>query len=772
LVSRSILDANYTKINKQLNMIRQIIAVMVVSSSLLQIGQTVFSASANLISNPSVETVSANDATKPEGWATGKWGTNTTAFSYLTSGASDGTRAVKITMTAYTNGDTKWIPNDVPVTPGKTYTFTHAYQSNVKTSLDMRYTSTAGVVSYVSLSASLPVSTTWRTDSYTFTVPAGMKSVTFMHLLKKVGTLTTDAYSLVDISGGTPRDTTKPIVSINSPANSGNVSGQVTVNAQANDDTGVVGVKFYLDNNVLGSEDTTSPYQTTWNTVTTANGAHALLAVARDAAGNVATSSVNTVTVNNVTAQTGQITVTVAVINDNGGTKQVANFPIAINGTTLTSGVAKTFSVGNYTITKVIDAQYTSSFSGNCDTNGSFTLNANAQIICTLTYNDIAQTLPPVDPNNLILNPSFESLSPSDASAPQNWNRSGWGTNTRTLSYPVAGENGGKATRVEITSYTDGDVKWSSDTINNVTGKRYRFAQRYRANVPTYVDVRYVHANGSVTYEDIGQRIEGGGIWKTFEADFEVPQDVISLKVMAILNSVGYLEVDSMSLVERPRVVLSTGAITLEFDDGYASVYQYAIPILNARGIKSTQAIISDYLGGQYVTKAQMLEMQSQGHEIASHTRTHAHLTEITHSEAVDEITNSKSRLQSLGANVSTFVYPYGEYNASVEQIVRNAGYTGARTVNFGFNNKDTNRFELKDYHIESDTSIASVKQLINQAVADDTWLVFELHQQKQNCADDLYCNTPAFLTELADYIVQSGIKVVTIKEGIEAMNQ
>jgi peptidoglycan/xylan/chitin deacetylase (PgdA/CDA1 family) len=752
-------------------MIRQIIAVMVVSSSLLQIGQIAFSASANLIHNPSVETVSVSDTTKPDGWATGKWGTNTTTFSYVSTGAYDGTRAIKIATTAYTSGDAKWIPNEIPVTPGKTYTFSHAYQSNVTTSLDMRYTSTSGVVSYKSLAGTLPVANTWKTDSYTFTVPSGMKSVTFMHLLEKVGTLTTDAYSLVDQSANTT-DTTKPTVSIISPVASTTLSGSVTINVQATDNIGVTGVKFYLDGSQVGSEDITSPYQTIWNTSSSTNGVHSLFAVARDAQGNSATSTAILININNLVAQTGTITIAVSVVNDNGGTKQVANFPISINGNTFTSGVAKMFPVGSYVITKVTDAQYTSSFSGNCDTNGSFTLNANAQITCTLTYNDIAQTPPPVDPNNLILNPSFETPTSKDSTIPQNWNRSGWGTNTRTLTYPVAGENGGKATRVEITSYTDGDVKWSSDTINNVTGKRYRLTQRYRANVPTYVDVRYVHANGDVTYEDIGQRIEGDGTWKTFEADFEVPQDVISLKVMAILNSVGYLEVDSMSLIERPRVSLSSGTITLEFDDGYASVYQYAIPILNARGIRSTQAIISDYLGGLYVTKAQMLEMQSQGHEIASHTRTHAHLTEITQSEAVDEISNSKSRLQSLGANVSTFVYPYGEYNASVEQIVRNAGYIGARTVNFGFNNKDTNKFELRDYHIESDTSIASVKQLINQAIANDTWLVFELHQQKQNCADDLYCNTPAFLTELADYIVQSGINVVTLKEGVEQMSR
>ncbi|HVV67334.1 MAG TPA: Ig-like domain-containing protein [Candidatus Saccharimonadales bacterium] len=98
---------------------------------------------------------------------------------------------------------------------------------------------------------------------------------------------------------GPPVDTTPPTVSITAPAKSASVSGSVTVSANANDDTGVAGVQFKLDGANLGSEDTTSPYSTTWDTTQATNGTHTLTAVARDAAGNTATSSTVTVTVNN-----------------------------------------------------------------------------------------------------------------------------------------------------------------------------------------------------------------------------------------------------------------------------------------------------------------------------------------------------------------------------------------------------------------------------------------------------------------------------------------
>lgn len=75
----------------------------------------------------------------------------------------------------------------------------------------------------------------------------------------------------------------------------------MTISAAASDNVGVAGVQFKLDGINLGSEDTTSPFSFSWNTTLTANGAHALTAIARDAAGNQATSSAVIIAVNNET---------------------------------------------------------------------------------------------------------------------------------------------------------------------------------------------------------------------------------------------------------------------------------------------------------------------------------------------------------------------------------------------------------------------------------------------------------------------------------------
>src|SRR5437773_5772858 len=93
-------------------------------------------------------------------------------------------------------------------------------------------------------------------------------------------------------------DTTPPTVSITAPPNGATVPGTVTVSASASDNVGVMGVQFKLDGVNLGAEDTTNPYSISWNSSLAANGTHTLTALARDAAGNTATSAIS-VTVDN-----------------------------------------------------------------------------------------------------------------------------------------------------------------------------------------------------------------------------------------------------------------------------------------------------------------------------------------------------------------------------------------------------------------------------------------------------------------------------------------
>jgi hypothetical protein len=98
---------------------------------------------------------------------------------------------------------------------------------------------------------------------------------------------------------GAPVDTTPPTVSMAAPANGATVSGPVTLTANATDNVAVASVQFKLDGNSVGSPITQAPYTMSWDSTTVANGSHTITAVATDLAGNSATATAVSVTVNN-----------------------------------------------------------------------------------------------------------------------------------------------------------------------------------------------------------------------------------------------------------------------------------------------------------------------------------------------------------------------------------------------------------------------------------------------------------------------------------------
>ena len=169
-------------------------------------------------------------------------------------------------------------------------------------------------------------SSTWTTYTATTQVSAGTHAVAIAftndyYVPPADRNLLVDKVTIIAPSS----DTTPPTVSLSAPANGATVSGTaVTVSATASDNVGVAGVQFKLDGANLGAEDTTSPYSVSWDTTKATNGSHTLTAVARDAAGNSATSASRTVTVSNAPADTTPPTGSVTINGGAAGTNNVS----------------------------------------------------------------------------------------------------------------------------------------------------------------------------------------------------------------------------------------------------------------------------------------------------------------------------------------------------------------------------------------------------------------------------------------------------------------
>lgn len=135
------------------------------------------------------------------------------------------------------------------------------------------------------------------------------------------------------------------------------------------------------------------------------------------------------------------------------------------------------------------------------------------------------------------------------------------------------------------------------------------------------------------------------------------------------------------SIDEKSSKVFSAGTtvVALTFDDTFADNYQVG-DLAAARGLDVTFFVNSGRLGlAGYMTKEQVLALQQQGHEIGGHTISHTNLT--TDADAQRQVCNDRAALLDAGLAVTSFAYPFGANNATVNEIPKQCGYNSARDV-------------------------------------------------------------------------------------------
>ena len=194
-----------------------------------------------------------------------------------------------------------------------------------------------------------------NSTSATLTISAGSAVGTF-----KIIAPDSNASTTITVSA----DSIAPSVSITTPSNGATLSGStVTLTASSSDNAAVTSVQFKLDNVSIGASGATSPYSITWNSTSVADGAHTLVAVVADGAGNISTSSAISVTVNNSvvasvsTSNASSVDMFSAVFNgvisnDGGASSTVKGFQYGLTsslGTTISESVLA--GVGNYSTT-------------------------------------------------------------------------------------------------------------------------------------------------------------------------------------------------------------------------------------------------------------------------------------------------------------------------------------------------------------------------------------------------------------------------------------
>lgn len=100
------------------------------------------------------------------------------------------------------------------------------------------------------------------------------------------------------------------------------------------------------------------------------------------------------------------------------------------------------------------------------------------------------------------------------------------------------------------------------------------------------------------------------------------------------------------------------------------------------------------------LTTAELQQMRDAGMEIGGHTLSHPILKTLSDAEVEREIRDNKQELEAkLGVTLKVFAYPNGkvgiDYLPRHAELVKNLGYIGAVSTEWGVNGPDTDRWQL-----------------------------------------------------------------------------
>jgi peptidoglycan/xylan/chitin deacetylase (PgdA/CDA1 family) len=200
------------------------------------------------------------------------------------------------------------------------------------------------------------------------------------------------------------------------------------------------------------------------------------------------------------------------------------------------------------------------------------------------------------------------------------------------------------------------------------------------------------------------------------------------------------------------------------------TIYDNAFPPMKRLGFVATVNAIADRTMGldpRYMHREHLLELQSDGWEIASHSVYHSRpLTKMSLSEADYEFKESARQLRSLGLRINSFTYPYDSRNNALENLSK-AYYqdvaSGGEVAN-PFPPPDF--YFLKRMGIYHHMSVDYVCNKIKAAEQQNSWLILIFHNISD--ASSAIAYPPDQFRQILEFLHSQPAEVVTQWEGTQ----
>lgn len=220
--------------------------------------------------------------------------------------------------------------------------------------------------------------------------------------------------------------------------------------------------------------------------------------------------------------------------------------------------------------------------------------------------------------------------------------------------------------------------------------------------------------------------------------------------------------------------------ILFTFDDGSSGVYNYAYPIMKAKGMVGTTWAVKDLSTSEdpaFMSPATLQKLYAAGWDVSNHTLNHPDdITILPLAQKIKEYKDNMTWLNSLGFTRSSAhaCFPMGSFDAQLLSLLPTIGVKSARSTIHGVQAAPVEDiYRLKCVAVGRDTDINFVKDVINTAVATGSSVFFMFHDAapspNMTNPDDAIVISSAKLSEIVNYVnnlkVAGKVKVPTISQ-------
>ena len=139
----------------------------------------------------------------------------------------------------------------------------------------------------------------------------------------------------------------------------------------------------------------------------------------------------------------------------------------------------------------------------------------------------------------------------------------------------------------------------------------------------------------------------------------------------------------------------------LTIDDGYASVWENALPLLDKFGYKATIFVPASHVGGgNYLSWEQVAALQKKGHEIGNHSHSHPYFLNSDAGKIAEAFETDLEKAHDLfrrhlGSVPDIYAYPFGEYHPGMFAVLEKHGYQAAAAQKSGVICPGSEKFAL-----------------------------------------------------------------------------